>query len=135
MIRKTYPIHFLISNFHLFFYTCSAKFYLIPQGRLILPNLPPRYAYDEGRLLGPKPDYDYLVPSLDDTELCEKGYRECILLGKRSAASAWDRTHVVVMLITRKYGIAYRLGIAGIADMSEEFWNLADKTWELIALG
>jgi hypothetical protein len=78
--------------------------------------------------LGPKPDYGYLVPSLDDTELCEKGYRECILLGKRSAASAWD----IVMLITRRYGIAYRLGIA---DMSEEFWNLADKTWELIALG
>jgi hypothetical protein len=133
IIRKAYPIHSLISNFHLFFYTYSAKFYLIPQGRLILPNLPPRYAYDkEGRLLGPKPDYGYLVPSLDDTELCEKGHRECILLGKRSAASAWDTTHVVVMLITRRYGIAHRLGIA---DMSEGFWNLADKTWELIALG
>jgi hypothetical protein len=132
-IRTAYPINSLTSNFHLFFHTYSATFYLMPQDRLILPNLPRRYAYDKkGRLLGPKPDYGYLVPSLDDTELCEKGHRECILLGKRSAASAWDTTHVVVMLTTRRYGIAHRLGIA---DMSEEFWNLADKTWELIALG
>lgn len=39
---------------------------------------------------------------------------------------------MVVMLISRKCGYAQRVGIA---DMSEEFWDLADKKWELIALG
>jgi len=118
-------------NCTLFFYTQSAKFYLIPQGRLVLPDLKPRYNYRGGETLGPKPDYGYLVPSLDDSQLCEKGYRECILLGRRPAASVWDVPHVVVMLITRISGTAYR---EGIADMSEEFWNLADRKWELIAL-
>lgn len=132
-IGTAYSMQSLKSNFHIFFYTNSAMFYLMPQGRLILPDHPPRYAYDKkGNLLGPKPDYGYLVPSLDERETCERGYRECILLGKRPAASAWEEAHVVVMLISRKCGYAQRLGIA---DMSEEFWDLADKTWELIALG
>ena len=102
----------------LFFYTELATFYLIPQGRLILPDLKARYNYRGDKILGPKPDYGYLAPSLDDSELCEKDYRECILLGRRPAPSAWDVPHVVVMLITRVSGTAYR---HGIADMSEEF--------------
>lgn len=134
-ITTSYPTPALQPNFHVFFYTYSAHFYLIPQGRLILPHLPPRYAYDkDGRLLGPKPDYGYLVPSLDGLELCEPGDRECILLGRRPPGSVWDVPHVVVMLIAREptSGIAHRLGIA---DLSEEFWNLVDRKWELIALG
>lgn len=132
-IGTDYSIHSLKSNFHIFFYTYSAIFYLMPQGRLILPNRPPRYAYDkEGKILGPKPDYGYLVPSLDEQEFCEKGDQECILLGKRPASSAWDEAHVVVMLISRERGYAQRLGIA---HMSEDFWNLADKSWKLVALG
>ena len=132
-IRADYSIHSLKSNFHIFFYTYSAMFYLMPQGRLVLPDRPPRYTYDkEGKMLGTKPDYGYLVPSLDEQEFCEKGDQECILLGKRPASSAWDEAHVVVMLIGRKCGYAQRLGIA---DMSEDFWNLADKSWKLIALG
>lgn len=132
-IGTDYSIHYLKPNFHIFFYTYSAMFYLMPQGRLILPNRPPRYAYDKkGKLLGPKPDYGYLVPSLDEQEFCEKGDQECILLGKRPASSAWDEAHMVVMLISRKCGYAQRIGIA---DMSEDFWNLADKSWKLIALG
>ncbi len=112
-VGTDYPIHSLKSNFHIFFYTYSAMFYLMPQGRLILPNRPPRYAYDKkGKMLGPKPDYGYLVPSLDEQEFCEKGDQECILLGKRPASSAWDEAHVVVMLISRKCGYAQRLGIA-----------------------
>lgn len=67
----------------------------------------------------------YLVPSLDVQEFCEKGYRECILIGQRKAERAWDEAHVVVMLIRRKCGYAQRVGIA---DMSEKFWNLAKKT-------
>lgn len=132
-IGMAYSITSLKPNFHIFFYTYSAMFYLMPQGRLILPDHPPRYAYDEkGNVLGPKPDYGYLVPSLDERELCAKGCAECILLGKRPAASAWEEAHVVVMLISRKRGYAQRVGIA---DMSEQFWDLAGKTWELIALG
>lgn len=132
-IGKENSIHSLKSNFHIFFYTYSAMFYLMPQGRLILPNHPPRYAYDKkGKILGPKPDYGYLVPSLDEQEFCQKGDQECILLGKRPASSAWDEAHVVVMLISRECGYAQR---RGIADMSEDFWNLADKSWKLITLG
>ena len=56
-IRTAYSIHCLKTNFHLFFYTYSAMFYLMPQGRLILPDHPPRNVYDnKGNLLGPKPD-------------------------------------------------------------------------------
>ena len=133
-IDKAYPTNTLKSNFHIFFYTYSASFYLMPQGRLILPDQPPRYTYDQrGNVLGTKPDYGHLNPSLDEHEFCEKGYRECILLGKRPAASTWEEAHVVVMLIRRnEYGCAQRLGIA---DMPEEFWDLAAQTWELIALG
>ena len=133
-IDKVYPTDTLKSNFHILFYTYSARFYLMPQGRLILPDHPPRYTYDKsGNVLGTKPDYGHLIPSLDEHEFCEKGPRECILLGKRPAASAWEEAHVVVMLIGRnKCGYAQRLGIA---DMPEEFWDLSDKTWELIALG
>ena len=132
-IGTAYSLQSLKANFHIFFYTYSAMFFLMPQGRLILPDHSPRNVYDEkGNLLGPKPDYGYLVPSLDEREFCEKGHRECILIGKREAARAWEEAHVVVMLISRKCGYAQRIGIA---DMSEEFWNLADKTWELIALG
>ncbi len=66
-ISTAYSIHPLRPNFHIFFYTYSAVFYLMPQGRLILPDHPPRYTYDEkGNLLGFKPDYGYLVPSLDE---------------------------------------------------------------------
>ena len=120
-------------DYHLFFHTYSATFYLMPYGRLILPQLAPRFAYDkEGNMLGPKPDYGYLVPSLDGPELCEQGERECILLGRKAPSSEWDRSHVIVMLITRVSGIAYRLGIA---DMAEEFWDLAEKTWQMIILG
>lgn len=134
-IKTHYPVLPNIGNFHLFFYTYIASFYLMPQGRLILPDLPTRYSYSpkDGHLLGPKPDYGYLVPSLDGSELCEKGYRECILLGRRLPASEWGVPHVVLMLVKRgENGIAYRLGIV---DMSEEFWDLAEKKWELIALG
>ena len=126
-IDKAYPIDTLKPNFHIFFYTYSASFYLMPQGRLILPDQPPRHTYDKrGKVLGTKPDYGHLQPSLDDHEFCEKGYRECILLGKRPAATAWEESHVVVMLIHRdKHGYAQRLGIA---DMLEEFWDLSEKT-------
>ena len=100
-VGTDYPIHSLKSNFHIFFYTYSATFYLMPQGRLILPNRPPRYAYDKiGKTLGPKPDYGYLVLSLDEQDFCEKDDQECILLGKRPASSAWDEAHVVVILIS-----------------------------------
>jgi hypothetical protein len=100
---------------------------------LVLPGCPTRYIYDKkGRILGPRLDYGLLISSPDDNQLCEKGYRECILLGSRQTKSAWDETHVVVMLVTRIRGIAYRLGIA---DMAEDVWNMADQTWELIALG
>lgn len=120
-------------RFHLFFWTYSAKFYLMPQGRLILPGLAPRYEHDDkGRMLGPKPDYGLLVPSPRGTRLCGKGEWECILLGERPAASAWDRVHVVIMLVTREFGIAQR---RAIADMALEFWDLAEKSWELVALG
>jgi len=71
---------------------------------------------------GPEPDYGCLVPSLDGTEFCRKGHLECILWGKRPAAST---RQVVVMLITRNDGIAPRVAIV---FMREEFWNLADKT-------
>lgn len=46
-IAMAYPIHPLKPDFHIFFYTYSAMFYLMPQGRLVLPDHPPRYAYDE----------------------------------------------------------------------------------------
>lgn len=59
---------------------------------------------------------DYLVPSPDVQVFCEKGYRECILIGQRKAERAWEEAHVVVMLIRRKCGYAQRVGIA---DMSE----------------
>ena len=132
-IDMEYSIHSLKSNLHIFFYTYSAIFYLMPQGRLVLPNSPPRYAYDKnGKILGAKPDYGYLVPTLDEQEFCEKGDQECILLGRRPARSAWGEAHVVVMLISRTCGYAQRLGIAA---MSEDFWNLAEKSWKLIALG
>ena len=132
-ISTAYAIHTLKSTFHVFFYTYSAMFYLMPQGRSILPNGLPRYTYDgKGNVRGTKPDYGYLVPSLEENEFCEKGQQECALLGKRPAARVWEEAYVVVMLISRKCGYAQRIGIA---DMSEEFWNLADKTWELIALG
>ena len=72
------------------------------------------------------------MPSLDEREFYEKAHQECILLGKRRAARVWEEAHVVVMLISRKCGYAQRVGIT---NMSEEFWNLANKTWELIALG
>lgn len=35
------------------------------------------------------------------------------------------------MLISRKCGYAQRFGIA---DMSEDFWNLADSSWDFTAL-
>ena len=72
------------------------------------------------------------MPSLDERKFCEKGHQECILLGKRRAERVWEEAHVVVMFIGRKCGYAQRVGIA---DMSEEFRNLAKKTRELIALG
>ena len=129
-IRTAYSIHCLKANFHLFFYTYSVMFNLMPQGRLILPNQPPRNVYDnEGNLLEPKPDYGYLVPSLDERKLCEKRHQECILLGKRRSARVWEEAHVVVMLIGRKCVYAQRVGTA---DISEEFWNLANKTWGLV---
>ena len=133
-IGNAYPTDTLKPNFHILFYTYSASFYLMPQGRLILPDQPARHTYDKkGNILGTKPDYGHLTPSLDEHEFCEKGYRECILLGKRPATSAWEEAHVVVMLISRnKHRYAQRLGIA---DMPEEFWDLADKSWGLIALG
>ena len=121
------------SGFHLLFYTFIATFYLMPQGRLVLPDLPPRDEFDSrGSWCGFKPDYGLLVPSLHGPDLCEKGFRECILLGRRAPASKWDRPHVVVMLIKRSFGIAYRLGIA---DMPEEFWEAAQRSWKLIVLG
>lgn len=133
-IDKAYPTDLLKPNFHILFYTYSASFYLMPQGRLILPDQTPRYNYDKrGKVIGTKPDYGHLIPSLDEHEFCEKGYRECILLGQRPASSTWEEAHVVVMLIRRhERGYAQRLGIA---DMPEEFWKLSNKTWELIALG
>ena len=131
-IATNYPMHSLKSNFHIFFYTYSAMFYLMPQGRLIIPNCPPRPSYDiDGKIRGSKPNYGYLVPTIHEQEFYEKGDQECILLGRRPAPH-WDEAHVVVMLITRKCGYAQRLGIA---DMSEDFWNLADRSWKLIALG
>jgi hypothetical protein len=137
-IEAAFDTGALLPGSHLFFYTYSATFYLTPQGRLVLPDRATRYILDErGLVLGPRPDYGLLLPSLDDNQLydnqlCDKGYRECILLGSRQATSAYNETHTVVMLVTRIRGVAYRVGIA---DMLEDVWNLADKKWELIALG
>ena len=46
-IGKVYSIDSLKSNFHILFYTYSARFYLMPQGRLILPDHPPRHTYEK----------------------------------------------------------------------------------------
>jgi len=131
--NESFALH-LKPDFHLLFYTCSATFHLTLQGRLTLPHLPVRYQHDaRGTVVGPKPDYGYLIPSLEATELSETGNRECILLGRRPAKSVHDEVHVLVMLIARDaMSIAHRLGIA---DMPEEFWDLAEKTRGLIALG
>ena len=133
-IEKMSFARHLRPSFHLLFYTYSATFYLTPQGRLTLPYLPVRNEHDaRGFVVGPKPDYGYLIPSLDAMKLSETGERECILLGRRPAKSVHDAAHVLVMIIARDaMSIAHRLGIA---DMPEEFWDLAEKTRGLIALG
>lgn len=82
--------------------------------------------------MGSKPDYGYLVPSPEGTTLCNKGERECNILGRKSACSVWDQDRVVVMLVARREGFVRR---RVIADTPDDFWNLAHKSWELIALG
>jgi hypothetical protein len=71
------------------------------------------------------------VPSPEGKALCDKGERECILLGRRSAGSIWDQD-LVVMLVARRAGCLQRLAIA---DLPEDFGDMADKSWELVALG
>ncbi|KKY28440.1 putative heterokaryon incompatibility [Phaeomoniella chlamydospora] len=130
----TIPPNKLLPRFHILLHTTLATFYLTPQGRLTLPHLPARPSYSKtGLHLGSKPDYGYLVPSLDGPELCEKGWRECILLGKKPKESQWDVDHMVVMLVERRDdGIAYRLGMA---DLCREVWELAERREERIVLG
>ncbi|ETN44870.1 uncharacterized protein HMPREF1541_09745 [Cyphellophora europaea CBS 101466] len=130
-VMKFVPASHLQPGFHLCFYTQRATFYLMPQGRLVLPGVPGTFWNNKRRI--PRPEHGYLLPSLQGSDLCPKGYRECILLGHRPATSQFDDPHVLVMLIRRdEFGIAYREGLAVIPA---EHWERSNQRRELIVLG